>query len=167
MPEDERCELVRGELATMTPSGFTHGEVALALGGALRDYAREHSLGRVVGTDAGFVLSSEPDTVRAPDIAFVRASRLPAEPITGYFPGAPDLAVEIASPSESATDLDAKVQDYLRAGTRMVWVIHPALRSARVWRAGGETTWVEPDGTLEGGEVLPGLALPLAEVFAE
>jgi Uma2 family endonuclease len=166
LPGDVRCELVGGELVEMSPPGVEHGEVAGAIYGLVWDYTRRTSAGRAF-PDTGFVISRDPDTVRAPDAAFVCAERLPQRGrAKGYFEGAPDLAVEVVSPNDTAREIDTKVREYLAAGTRLVWVVYSEGRYARVFRADSTTTIVEHDQSLSGEDVLPGLEIPLSEVFA-
>jgi Uma2 family endonuclease len=166
LPGDLRCELVEGELVEMSPPGGEHGDIGLAIGSMLRLHVRASGAGRAFG-EAGFVLRRDPDTVRAPDAAFMRSERLPAQraPV-GYVEGAPDLAVEVVSPHDTAREIDTKVREYLAAGTRLVWVVYPEGRYARVFRADNTTAIVEHDESLSGEDVLPGLEIPLSEVFA-
>jgi Uma2 family endonuclease len=161
----QHCELVRGVIVEMTPAGNLHGIIALEIGFLLRTYVKAHDLGYVTAAETGFVLSAEPATVRAPDVGFIAKARMPQPIPEKYFPGAPDLAVEVISPGDSATDTRDTVLDYLRAGTRLVWIIYPTLRSADVYRSTETAQLVNSDGTLDGGDVLPGFTLPLRDVF--
>lgn len=165
-PDLGRCELVRGELVTMTPAGFEHGNVALAVGAAIRDFVHRRRLGVVTAAETGYLIESDPDTVRAPDVAFVRAERIPAEKPKGFFPGAPDLAVEVLSPDDRASEVNDKVQQWLETGCRAVWVVDPKTRSVSVYRGPKDIEIVDLAGTLDGGDILPGFALPVAEIFA-
>lgn len=161
-----RCELVRGELIRMSPSSFRHVDIALRLGAKLLNYVESRGLGKVVGAEGGFVLERQPDTVRAPDVAFVRKDRLPPpEKEAFYFEGPPDLAVEVLSPSDRAGAVQGKVRQWLTAGCAAVWVVDPASRSVRVCHPDGEARVLSGDDHLEGGELLPGFTLPLAEIF--
>lgn len=167
MPDDgNRYELVRGELISMSPSAIppsvVSGNVFLDVG----TFVRRNRLGVCGTAEGGFRLSSAPDTVRAPDVWFVRADRIPANGIPdGFWPGAPDLAVEVLSPSDRFTDVLRKAQDYLAAGTRLVWVIDPAGRSAAVFRPDGVPVLLGEDGVLDGADVLPGFTLELKDVL--
>ena len=118
------------------------------------------------GQDTGFLIERDPDTVRAPDVAFVSAARTPEIGRRGYVPFAPDLAVEILSPGDRPSEVLEKVAAWLGAGTRLVWVIDPDRGNARVHRADGSTSIVPEDGALDGEDVLPGFNCPLAEVLA-
>ncbi len=167
MPRDgNRYELVAGELKMMSPSGFQHGYVALELGALLRQFVRQHQLGSVTGAETGFRLASNPDTVLAPDVAFVCQQRL--EQIgypRGYFPGAPDLAVEVRSPGDRPAEVEEKAQRWLAAGARAVWVVDPVARDAVVYTSDGQRQPIAPDGHLEGGSVLPGFRCLLGDLF--
>jgi Uma2 family endonuclease len=166
LPDDGlRCELVRGRLIREPPAGGEHGWLGINIAVFLRDFVRDDELGFVFGADTGFILFRQPDTVRAPDAAFVAAERLPHGPPRGYVPLAPDLAVEIVSPSDRMSDVTRKVMDYLDAGTRLVWVIDPATRTAAVHRSRSDVLMLRDDDTLEGGEVLPGFRLALADLL--
>jgi Uma2 family endonuclease len=165
MPDDgfHRYELVRGELLTMSPAGAKHSRIALRIAVHLANYVADKGLGQVFGADTGFVISRDPDTVRAPDASFVRAERY--VDVEEFFPGPPDLAVEVISPSDRYTEVDAKVSEYLDAGTRMVIVIHPAKKTATVTTRAGSSRLTIND-TLTGADVVPGWSLPMRELFA-
>jgi Uma2 family endonuclease len=116
--------------------------------------------------DVGFTLRRDPDTVRAPDVAFVTPQNLAPQLLTGrFYEGAPDIAVEVISESQSRTEVESKVAEYLEAGGRLVWVIDPEARVARVYRPCGEVDEVPADGVLSGEDVIPGLRVPLSDVF--
>jgi Uma2 family endonuclease len=162
----QRYELVRGEIKTTPPAGYEHGDLALALGARLRTFVQQKGLGRVVGAETGFILRRNPDTVRAPDVAFVsRAREAAVGKVKGFFPGAPDLAVEVISPSEGAQDIDRKVEEYFDAGTQQVWIIFPETRRVVVYRSPHESVRYGTTGVIEGGDLLPGFACPGAELF--
>jgi len=117
-------------------------------------------------TEGGFLLSRNPDTVRGPDVSFVRADRFNAEEAgRGYFRGAPDLAIEILSPSNRPGETHAKVADYLAAGARLVWVIDPAQRIVSVYRSLLSPRRIAADGVLNGEDVLPGFSFPIVDVL--
>ncbi len=160
-----RCELVRGELNMMSPSGFEHGAIVGLLTELLVRHVKENKLGVVTGAESGFLLSQDPDTVRAPDVGFIRAERVPSEPVRGYFPGAPDLAIEVLSPSDRASQVLAKVNDWLSAGCRAVWVVDPESRCVNAYHGPNEfVVWTDQD-ELEGGDVVPGFCFPVSEIF--
>ena len=162
----ERTELVRGEVVSTSPAGAEHGELAIVIGAAIYDHVRRHKLGRVYGAETGFVLSRDPDTVRAPDAAFVAAARLADRPRrSGFFDGAPDLAVEIVSPNDGYQDVEDKVRDYLNAGTRAVWVVNPRAQTVTAHESTRLARTLTVSDTLDGGDTLPGFALPVRDLF--
>ena len=167
MPHDGyRRELVSGQLKTMTPTGFEHGSVILRLGELLGPFVREHGLGRLSGGDPGFVLGRDPDTVRAPDVGFVRKERLAANPATdAFWPGAPDLAVEVMSPSDTVRQVDEKAKAWLAAGTAMVWIVNPAWRTVTVYSSANDIKTLTEDDDLDGQDVLPGFRCRVSEIF--
>lgn len=166
MPNNEHTELVKGEILKMTPAGHEHGEIALAIGAPLREFVRKHKLGKTYGAETGFILSHNPDTVRAPDAAFVSAERAAKQKRReGFFDGAPDLAVEVVSPEDTAEEIDAKVLEYLEAGTKLVWVLHPKTRTITVYRSLDKVRVLTINDTLDGDDVLPGFAVPMKEIF--
>ena len=158
-------ELVHGELIRMPPPGPRHGEVAGEVYWQLRNYLIQNPIGRVY-MEVGFLLSRDPDLVRAPDVSFVRADRLPPETERDrYYPFAPDLAVEVVSPSDRTSATLDKVMDYLDAGTPLVWVIHPGRRIVTVYYPDRTARVLGQGDELDGGDVLPGFRLPVAEIF--
>ena len=161
-----RCELLHGELVMMTPAGFEHGRIVSRVNARLESFVEQQALGVVTGAETGFHIGRDPDTVRAPDVSFVRAERVPAAPTKGFFPGAPDLAVEVLSPNDRASELLAKVQDWLGAGCRAVWVVDPATHTVSAYNRANEVTVYTVSDELPGGDLLPGFSLPVAEIFA-
>lgn len=159
--QDKRTELVRGRLVVREPAGFRHGAIAAELTATLAHFVKAHAHGVVVAAETGFKLSSDPDTVRAPDVGFIRADRVPHPLPRGYADIAPDLAVEVLSPDDRAGEVLAKVSDWLTAGCRLVWVVDPDRRIARVYRADGSEAIVPADATLDGEDVLPGFTCPV------
>jgi Uma2 family endonuclease len=168
LPDDGfRYELVAGELIQRTPSGAQHGDFSSFMAHRLRAFVDPRGLGRVSGAETGFILRRDPDTVRAPDAAFIRKERVPpGGPPKTFWPFAPDLAVEVVSPNDPASPLLRKVRDYLRAGTRLVWVIDPDVRTVTVYKSPRVARVLEIGDVLTGEPVLPGFRLPLAELFA-
>jgi Uma2 family endonuclease len=161
---DKRTELIRGRLVVREPAGYQHGEVALRLAQVMANFVEANDLGRVLAAETGFKLTSNPDTVRAPDVAFVRKERLPTPSPRGYAPFAPDLAVEVLSPDDRPGEVLAKVADWLNAGVLLVWVVDPIRRIARVYRADGSEVVLQPSAQLDGEAVLPGFTCPLETV---
>jgi Uma2 family endonuclease len=160
-----RCELLRGELVMMTPAGFEHGAIAGNLFLPLGNFVKERRLGIVMGTETGFQIAQDPDTVRAPDVGFVCADRVRGVLPRGFFPGAPDLAVEVVSPSDRRAAVLAKVQDWLAAGCRAVWLVDPAERTVSIHDNRGQVRTLSVSDELTGGDVVPGFRLPVAEIF--
>jgi len=160
-----RCELVRGELIMMTPAGFRHGRIACTVAHILREFATEHGLGIVTGAETGFQIAANPDTVRAPDVGFVSIDRVPEVEPVGFFPGAPDLAVEVLSPSDTAGDVLAKAQDWLDGGCRAVWVVDPQTSTVTVYRTRKEIQVLTREDDLECQDLLPGFGTTVAAFF--
>ncbi len=150
----------------MSPAGSIHGTLALRLGAAIQVFAEGNDLGYTFAAETGFLLETSPDTVRAPDASFVRTERLPAGGLPqAYFPGAPDLAVEVVSPNDRASDVQEKVQDWLRHGTLLVWVVEPASQTVIVYRADGSATVLQKGDVVDGEDVLPGFSYSLNRLF--
>ena len=163
----KRTELVGGGLVVMAPAGGRHGQVAHTLALFIGVHVRNRNLGRVFAAETGFVLRRHPDTVRAPDVAFVARERLGAEEApAGFLEMAPDLAVEVVSPGDSAAAVRGKVRDWLEAGARLVWVVCPRTRSVGVHRAGRPAETLRDGDILEGGSVLGDFAVPVRDLFA-
>lgn len=160
------CELVRGELIMMTPSHFPHARIGAEILANILIFVKLHQLGMVTGADGGYLFERSPDTVPAPDVGFVAAARIPPEGIEGYFPGAPDLAVEVNSPSDRVSEVLAKVHSWLAVGCRMVWVVDPPTRTVTVYRPQNRVALFGASDSLSGEDVLPGFQLPLVEVFS-
>ena len=150
----------------MSPAGSRPGAIALRIGSMLLDFVESHALGVVLGAETGFKIATDPDTVRAPDAAFIRADRIGETLPQGFFPGAPDLAVEVLSPDDRASEVLAKVENWLSAGCHGVWVVDPKTLSVAVYRAGGGAVILKATDTLAGDNLLPGLQLPVASIFA-
>jgi Uma2 family endonuclease len=160
-----RCELLRGELIEMTPAGNAHGIIALRIGRRIGAYVDEHRLGVAYAAETGFVLERNPDTVRAPDVAFLSNSRGVDASADGFVEGAPDFAVEVVSPSDTASYVAAKVEAWLHHGTQLVWVADPHTQTITAYTPDHHATIYHVGDTLPGDPVLPGLALPLSEIF--
>jgi len=168
MPDDGcRYELVAGELRKMTPASWRHGTVAGYLHILLGAHVSERSLGRVLSAETGFLIARDPDTVRAPDIAFIRKERLEGDlPEEAFWPGAPDLAVEVVSPGDRTGEVDEKVRSWLDAGAGMVWVVNPQWRSVTVYRSATDIKTLTENDDLDGGDVVPGFRCRVGEIFA-
>ncbi len=162
-----RFELVNGRLLVREPAGFRHGRVATTLAIVLGTHVREHRLGVVLTADTGFVLRRGPDTVRAPDVCFVSRDRIPDPEPVSFAELAPDLAVEVVSPSNTHAEIAGRVRDLLAAGTRLVWVFDPELRTATIHRPGREPEHLTPHGEINGEGVVPGFRCSLEVLFEE
>lgn len=160
-----RLELVKGRVVRMSPPGSRHGGLATRIAILLDQHTREHGLGAVM-TPAGFKLAANPDTVREPDVAFVRQSRIPHTGLPdGFWPGPPDLAVEITSPGDRRPEIQAKVDDYLALGVRMVWVVDPKRETVTVHGPDTPTVTLSGEDAIEGGAVIPGFRCAAAQIF--
>jgi Uma2 family endonuclease len=163
---DAIAELVRGELRVTPPPGGHHGVAVANLLFVLEAYVRPRGLGRAFGDGFGYELLRLPHTVRVPDASFVRAERLPPAGFgPGLFKGAPDLAVEVLSPSDTASDLEEKLDDYTVSGVALIWVIDPIRRTVRVMAPDAPVRWLREGDALDAGHVLPGFACPVSDIF--
>lgn len=165
MPNQERFELVQGEPIPMSPPGFDHGCIVLDIAAALREFVRAGKLG-LVAVEAGFCVSQDPDTVRSPDVAFVRAKRIPPGGVRAFFDGAPDLAVEVISPFDRAGEVLAKAQEWLQSGCTAVWVVNPETKTMTVYSNRPQALFLSEKDILVCEELLPGFCLPVSQIFA-
>ena len=164
--EADRLELVRGQVIREPPAGFEHGDIGFQVALCLGTFVRQHALGKVLAAETGFVLFDDPPTVRAPDVAFVARDRLPADP-RGFARLAPDLAVEIVSPSNTVPEIQEKVFDYLDAGTKLVWVVEPRGRTVTVYCSRDQIRILTGEQEIDGGEVLPGFRTRVSGFFLD
>lgn len=167
MPDDGyQYQLIDGELVRMSPSWPGHSAIGASFVTALSNHVAQEDLGVVFGADAGFLLGQNPDTVLSPDVAYIQHDHLPADPDQqGYWPVAPDLVVEVASPSDRRSAISEKVVRYQQVGVRLVVVVWPQTRSLTVYALGHEPVELKEDATFDGGEVLPGMQLLVADLF--
>ncbi|MBX6332788.1 MAG: Uma2 family endonuclease [Gemmatimonadaceae bacterium] len=162
----EYCELVRGELVIYEPPSFRHGAAVMAIAAPLAAYVKQRALGTVV-VESGCVLQRAPDTVRGPDISFVSRARLSPDQIDEtYLEGAPDLVIEVLSPSNTRRQIREKVADYLAAGARLIWVVDPRAKHVVVYRADVPAEVVPWNEPLDGGEVIPGFTITIADLIS-
>ena len=161
-----RCELIRGEITDMTPPGGSHGLITMEIAFAVRAWAQTHG-GNVYAAETGFVLERNPDTVRAPDVAYISAQRLDEARTPKYIPIPPDFVAEVLSPSDKADAVDQKVQWWLDHGVKLVWVADPANRSVTSYRPDGRAHLYRHDDVLSGEDVMPGLSVPIREIFVD
>jgi Uma2 family endonuclease len=168
MPEvpGKRLELVDGEVVEVSPASARHGLIAGAIHDAIKLHVRRQDLGVVIGDNVGYVLRHDPDHVRAPDVSFLAWDSVPeGDHLDRFVQGPPTLAVEIVSPNDRANDVRERVQDYLEAGTRQVWVLWPQRSSVSVYDPGADTRELGHDAVLDGGDVLPGFTVRVSDLF--
>ena len=162
-----RGELIRGVFCEMPPPGVEHNEVIMSLSASLYNVVKANKLGRVLPGDTGVRVERDPDTVRAPDIAFFTAERMPLDDrIPGHAEIVPDIAVEVVSPNDRVTAVNDKARMWIEAGVKLVWVAWPDRQTIEVHRPGDQSV-VELSGeqTLDGEDVLPGFSVPITEIF--
>lgn len=160
-----RVELDEGELVEMAPASEDHGNVGAQILLILGSFVKANQLGRVYMADTGFILDD--DTMRAPDVAFVRRDRVPGVRSTGFGKGAPDLAVEVFSPFDSVAQLMRKVKQYFAAGTHTVWIVYPERREVHALEASGADRILHGEDLIDAPNLLPGFSAPVAAFFAE
>jgi Uma2 family endonuclease len=174
LPDDGwHYELVEGRLVRMAPTGGAHGEVTGDLVVLLRPFVLQRRLGTVSPPETGFLLSfpGEPETVLAPDLAFIASATMPREEVraqAGYLRVAPDLVVEVASPSQHRPEMTAKAKRWLEAGVKVVWVVWPERDEVDVWetRDPESPRTLRQDDELDGGDLLPGFAVPVSQLWS-
>jgi Uma2 family endonuclease len=161
-----RYRLVKGELITMSPAGSEHGAIVVNLTVLLGQYVKANKLGIVFGAETGFIIAENPDTVLAPDVAFISREHIPESGIPKkYWQGAPDLAVEVLSPGDTAREVQEKVGQWLAAGARLVWTVNPKRRNVTVHRALKEASTYSETDELDGEDVVPGFRCLVSEIF--
>ena len=162
-----RRELIAGELHEMPPAGGDHGYVGLEIAYRLRHFLAQNPEvgGGFFAAETGFRLTRDPDTVRAPDVAYVDEARLAQARARGYPELAPNLVVEVVSPNDTAGEIQQKTEEWLRAGVQIVWVLYPETRSAMAYQADGSVALLHADDTLHGEPVLPGFSCRVDDLF--
>lgn len=165
-PPEGEWELIDGELVPMTPSGLESSSLGHRIGRIVGNFVDAHRLGMMTGADGGYVLFPDRATIRVPDVGFIREERLPPKSERSRFPRlAPDLAIEVLSPSDSTSEVVAKVEMYQEAGIPLIWLVDPAKRTVTVISFGNSAEVLKPGDTLDGGDVLPGFSVLVAEIF--
>lgn len=168
MPEvpGKRFELINGELREVPGAGGLHGLIVVKLIQIFLAITQGNKKGRVFADGVSFVLRTAPDTVRVPDVSYIAPEHIPATGIpVSYIRQAPDLAIEVVSPEDRATELREKARDYLEAGTMQVWVLWPGERTVTVYMQGHMPSEFGPEDTLDGGDLLPGFRVKVADLF--
>ena len=167
LPDDNsRYALVRGELQRMAAAGFRHGAVIMNGAVPLGHHVKTRGLGVMCGAETGFVLERDPDTVLAPDVAFVRRERIKASGLPrAFWEGPPDLAVEVTSPGDTRREVADKVASWLAAGTRLVWVVDPKRTTVTIHEPDVTPRRLEGSDVLDGEPLFPGFRLPLTDIF--
>jgi Uma2 family endonuclease len=164
--DGSKLELVRGEVVAMPGPGFEHGEVQGNVYFQIKSFLKQNPIGRAV-VESGAITERDPDTVRGPDVSYYSKERLPlGQRVVKYHDQPPDLCVEVVSPSNTSRKLRAKAKEYLFAGVRLVWIVDPEDRTVSVITGPLEYRVLEPEATLDGGDVLPGFACKVADLFA-
>jgi Uma2 family endonuclease len=168
MPSDgNRYELIKGELRKMSPAGSQHGIDAMEFAGLLFYHVKKHKLGKVFAAETGFKIATNPDTVIAPDAAFVRQELIDKIGIPkGYWPGAPDLAVEVVSPYDTKNEVKEKIEQWLNAGSRMVVAIYPKNRTLVVHRSLTDVVTLKGNDTFSADDIVPGFSCAVSEIFS-
>lgn len=160
-----RHELIDGELVEIMPPGGVHGAIAVILSTLLRVWAKQQRRG-YIGVEAGYILKRNPDKVRGPDVSYVRAESIPASGVPeGFWTIAPDLAIEVVSPTETAEEIREKVRDFLVAGTSIVWVVYPRSREVIVHLPNGTAQTYDENAVLTSPTILPNFSCTVAELF--
>lgn len=163
-----RRELVRGELYEMPLAGYNHGRITVEFAAPLAQYVQEHRLGQVYAAGTGFILAYDPDTVRAPDCAFVTRARADAVGKgPGFFPGPPDLAVEVIAPDDTYFEVENKIEDWLVAGARLVVVVDPCNCTLKVYRSLTNVKFLTIEDLFDGEDLVPGFQLAVRCLFAD
>jgi Uma2 family endonuclease len=166
LPSGEFCyELVKGELLTMSPAGEEHGAVIMNLAAPLSMYVKANKLGVVYGAETGFKLESDPDTVLAPDIAFIRRAKV-GERSKAYRMGAPDLAVEVISPGESKNKIEKKTEQWFQGGALAVWIVNPQTLTVTICRPHAAPVVLNDQDELTGDDLVAGFSIPVSEIFS-
>ena len=162
------CELVRGKFKKYMPTGFLHGLIASRIGRIIGNFVDENDLGVTFAAETGFLIFQNPDTVRAPDSAFISKENFKKHGVTEkFFSGAPDLAVEVVSPSDRKKDIEEKIRDYLKTGVALVWIIYPQNKIVAVHRQNNITSILRETDELDGENILPNFRCSLEKIFGD
>lgn len=166
LPSDARYELIRGELIDLPPPpGGEHGNRTMSTAAFASVHVISHDLGCCFAAETGFRVAFDPDTVIAPDWAFVSKEKMPDPIPAGYVPVVPDIVLETRSPSDSKREVALKIEQWLQGGVKVVWDRDPATKRPAIHRSGRTTEILGPDDALRGQDELPGFEIPLSIVF--
>lgn len=166
-PDLGRCELIQGEVHAMSPASFEHGLLCMNVGRRIANFVAENDLGLVCGAETGFLIEREPDTVRAPDLAFLGRDRIPKVKPASFCPVPPDLAVEVLSPSDNASYVMEKTNQWLASGVQAVWIVDPKTKLLTSYRRRDSETTVTTSSSLEDVDLLPGFSMSAADIFTD
>lgn len=163
----KRIELVDGVAMVREPAGYVHGRVTMNLTARLVLYlqGRPEPTGQLIAAATGFTLAREPDTVRSPDIAYLRPQRVPDPGTPGFPEVAPDLVVDVLSPEDRPREIQQRAGQWLAAGTQVVWVVDPRRQTTHIYRSDGTEEFVGTEGSLLGEDILPGFTCPLEAIM--
>lgn len=164
MGDQNPWELIEGRRVELMPGGWQHSRVIRALDRSLSRFVDDHGLGEVLTAETGVLLSRNPDTIRAADLAFIPATESPSHAPSGWVTTIPRLVIEVVSPTDRPRSVAEKAQSWLAAGVTLVWVVDPAHKRVTVYE-NDTICRVESGGTLDGGAVLPDYRIPLTELF--
>ena len=162
---DSRYELIRGELKEMAPTGESHGWSGTDISYAFTHHVKQNGLGRCFLAETGFLVGRKPDSLLAPDWAFIRTARLPIQPSPKFSRIVPDAILEVRSPSDSLREVRDKMEQWLEAGVRIGWEYDPEIKTMTVYRPGTQTVEVGLDGNVSGEDVIPGFEMSLREML--
>jgi len=166
--EGLRSELIEGEIYTMPPTFEDHGEITMRLSVILGRHIMDQRLGKLYAAETGFLIARNPDSVRAPDIAFIQRDRLPSpRPAPRWVPVIPDLVVEVASSGDRPAEIRQKAAMWRDVGVRLVWVVLPGERAVEVYRAGESVTRLDESAMLDGADIVPGFSTSVGAIFGE
>ncbi len=161
------CELIAGRIIPMTPAGGPHGFIELNVGYELKTFVKQNKLGWVQTGEVGIYTGRNPDTVRGADVIFISKKRLKKLPKTGFLEVAPELVVEIFSPSETWKEIEDKIDEYFAAGVKWIWVVNPKNRDLIIYQGDKEPKKLRENDTLIGEDILSGFELKISKLFEE
>lgn len=166
LPDWELFELVDGQLVRRKEMGAFENAVALVISSLLLPHIRKHRLGWLLGSETNYKVIPNSETTRRPDITFIRRGRFPDDKLPpGILTLAPDLMIEVVSPTNSANEIEEKVKLFLEAGTQLAWIVYPSIRSVRILRPDGSGQSLDANAVINGENVVPGFSCKVSEFF--